>query len=234
MMRSFAALRRVDPGFDPRGVVTLEVSRDGTRAGRARPPRGRSTARSWSGSPRCRASRGGRHQPRPDRGRHLGLAVRVEGRPARAPGESPSAAYRAVLPGYFRDDAAADRARPRHRRDRRRRRSRRRRRQRVHGAAAAGPARIRSAAASRSDDRAAGLTVVGVVEGRGPRGLGRRRPTTRSTCRSCRRGVCSTSPIPRRPTSTFVVRAGGDPAALAPALRAAVRSIDPTLPVSAV
>ncbi len=33
MMRSFAALQRIDPGFDPRNVITLTVSTSGTKEG---------------------------------------------------------------------------------------------------------------------------------------------------------------------------------------------------------
>src|SRR5262249_42858246 len=101
MLRSFVALQKIDPGFDPRGVVTLEVSVTGTS--QAAPGRravlypeilGRFRA-----LPGVRAAGAINHVP--IAGDVWGFPFRIEGRPRPGPGESPVPVYRAVLPGYF-------------------------------------------------------------------------------------------------------------------------------------
>ena len=100
-IRTFVALRGVDPGFDPRAVVTMIVPFSGT----AEAPPGRRVAfieqllqrvRSLPGVQRASAIN---HIPVV--GDVWGLPFYVEGRPVPKPGEVPGAAYRVALPGYF-------------------------------------------------------------------------------------------------------------------------------------
>ena len=118
MLRSFVALRRIDPGFDPRGVVSLEVSVIGTR--QAEPGRRavlyREIQDRFSAIPGV-VSVGAIN--------HLPIAGDVWGWPYSIEGQPPSAARRSAhrhLPGgdarLFRDDAPADSAGTRHRRHR--------------------------------------------------------------------------------------------------------------------
>lgn len=101
LMRSFIALRRVDAGFDPRGVMTMTFSITGTRE--AEP--GVRTAFYRELLARVRAfpnvSAAGMINHVPIAGDNWGTPFAVEGRPRPLPGESPSATYRVVLPGYF-------------------------------------------------------------------------------------------------------------------------------------
>lgn len=101
LMRSFIALRRVDAGFDPRGVMTMTFSITGTRE--AEP--GVRTAFYRELLARVRAlpnvSAAGMINHVPITGDNWGTPFAVEGRPKPLPGESPSATYRVVLPGYF-------------------------------------------------------------------------------------------------------------------------------------
>ena len=101
LMRSFIALRRVDAGFDPRGVMTMTFSITGTRE--AEP--GVRTAFYRELLARVRAlpnvSAAGMINHVPIAGDNWGTPFAVEGRPKPLPGESPSATYRVVLPGYF-------------------------------------------------------------------------------------------------------------------------------------
>ncbi len=157
MIRTFLALRAIDPGWNPdgrrhaRGLARRHVAR---RPGAARarlPPAPRA-------HPRGARSRGrGRDQPPADRRRHL--AIPLCGR-----GAARSAARRVAGHGLprgdsrlLRGDASADRARPRHRRDRRRERSRRRRHQRtVRRDPVAGRGRARKADHARRQELADG------------------------------------------------------------------------------
>ena len=101
MMRSFSALRAFDPGFDPRNVVTMTISVAGTKLDvpAARP------AFFADALARVRALPGvesaGYINHLPIAGDQWGFPFAVEGRPKPKPGESPTAAYRVVVPGYF-------------------------------------------------------------------------------------------------------------------------------------
>ena len=101
LTRSFMALRRVDAGFDPRGVMTMTLSITGTRV--AEP--GLRTSFYREVLDRVRAlpnvSAAGMINHVPIVGDNWGLPFAVQGRPKPRPGESPSARYRVVLPGYF-------------------------------------------------------------------------------------------------------------------------------------
>ena len=102
MVRSFAALRSIDPGFDPSGALTMRVSVAGTPD--AAP--GRRSAffeelvRKEGALPGVRSASAINHLPLA--GDVWGWPFSVEGRPAPRPGESPVAVFRVVLPGYFR------------------------------------------------------------------------------------------------------------------------------------
>ena len=101
LARSFVALRRVDPGFDPRGVMTMTLSITGTRE--AEP--GVRTGFYQDVLARVLAlpnvSAAGMINHIPIAGDNWGLPFSVEGRAKPRPGESPSAIYRVTLPGYF-------------------------------------------------------------------------------------------------------------------------------------
>jgi putative ABC transport system permease protein len=102
MIRSFTALLAVDPGFDPRRVVTMAVSVAGTRE--AEPGRRANFYRQLL--ERVRATPGvvsaSAINHLPLAGDIWGWSFKIEGRPTPAPGESPGATYRVVAPGYFR------------------------------------------------------------------------------------------------------------------------------------
>ncbi len=101
MMRSFAALRRVDPGFDPRGVVTMTLSLTGTReaAPGVRTAFYREVKQRIERLPNVASVGMINHVP--IGGDNWGMPFAVEGRPVPKPGEFPRATYRVVLPGYF-------------------------------------------------------------------------------------------------------------------------------------
>ena len=100
-IRTFIALHDIDPGFDPRGVVTMVVSFTGSAE--ASPERRvpfiaelLERVRSLPGVDRASAIN---HLPIV--GDNWGMPFFVEGRSVPAPGDVPSATYRVVLPGYF-------------------------------------------------------------------------------------------------------------------------------------
>jgi predicted permease len=101
MIRSFVALAAIDPGFDPRGVLTMVVSVTGSK--QAEPPRRASfyqeLVEQVRALPGVRSASAINHLPLA--GDIWGWPFKVEGRPLPKPGESPTAAYRVVLPGYF-------------------------------------------------------------------------------------------------------------------------------------
>ncbi len=101
MMRSFIALRTLDPGFDPGHVVTAVVPVSGT----AEASPGRRLVFFRTLLERVRALPGvasaGAINHLPIAGDIWGFPFRVEGRPRPAPGETPSATYRVIMPGYF-------------------------------------------------------------------------------------------------------------------------------------
>jgi putative ABC transport system permease protein len=101
MVRSMAALQSVDPGFDPRGVLAMQVSVHGTP--QADP--GRRAAfylrllYRLQTLPNVERASAINHLPL--NGDIWTRSFRIEGRPQPRPGEGPSAAYRVVLPDYF-------------------------------------------------------------------------------------------------------------------------------------
>jgi predicted permease len=101
MIRTFAALRAFDPGFRPAHVASAVVSVTGARAGEPgqRLPFYRAVLERIRSSPGVVSASAINHLPLA--GDIWGFPFNVEGRPRPAPGETPSAAYRVVFPGYF-------------------------------------------------------------------------------------------------------------------------------------
>ena len=118
MIRSFYALRAVDPGFNPHDVVSMVVSVAGSNE--ARPGRRetfyREVLEKVRALPGIEAAGGINHLPLI--GDMWGWPFVIEGRPTPRPGEFPTAVYRIAAPGYFdamrlpllqgRDIAASD------------------------------------------------------------------------------------------------------------------------------
>src|SRR5205814_3279211 len=101
MIRSFVALRRVDPGFRPDHVLTAVVSVTGTREAEPghRVDFYREVLTRLAALPGVAAAGAINHLPLA--GDIWGFSFYPEGQPRPAPGEAPSAAYRVTLPGYF-------------------------------------------------------------------------------------------------------------------------------------
>ena len=247
MIRTFLALRAIDPGWNPDGVVTLEVSLAGTShaAPEQREPVYRQLLERIRAVPGVAAAGAINHLP--IAGDIWRFPYAVEGRPEARPGESPVTVYRAVTPGYFaamrlpilrgRDIAETD------------------------GANAPGVVVIneRFAEIQWPGEDALGrrimlddknwLTVVGIVKN-AVRSDWSEPPYEESYIPAFQSPELMRSPHTMASYLTFVVRAAreqgvraaraqgvgtdGDPAALAPSLKAAIRSVDPTLPISAV
>ena len=100
-IRSFAALRAIDPGFDPRGVLSAVISLYGT----AEAPPGRREAFYTSTLERVRRLPGVESASLinhlPVAGDIWGLHFLIEGRPRPRPADVPRATFRVVYPGYF-------------------------------------------------------------------------------------------------------------------------------------
>src|SRR6266436_3821077 len=101
MIRSFFSLQMIDPGFNPHNVVSMVVSVAGSKE--AEPNRRRIFYQQLLERVRALAgvqSAGGiNHLPLA--GDLWGWPFVIEGRPKPRPGESPAGAYRMVTPGYF-------------------------------------------------------------------------------------------------------------------------------------
>lgn len=94
-------MQRVDPGFDPRGVVAMTVSTTGTPAAdSSRHAQFYIDALARvKNVPGVASASYINHLP--IAGDQWGFPFRVEGRPIPRPGESPTATYRVVFPRYF-------------------------------------------------------------------------------------------------------------------------------------
>ncbi len=101
MIRSVAALQHVDPGFDPRGVVSMSISTVGTKE--ADPARHAdfyvNALERVKAVPGVESASFINHLP--IAGDEWRLSFAIEGRPKPRPGEAPGATYRVVFPGYF-------------------------------------------------------------------------------------------------------------------------------------
>ena len=118
MIRSFFALRSVDPGFNPHHVLSMVVSVAGSKE--SEPGRREIFYRQLldrvRALPGVESAGGINHLPLA--GDLWGWPFSIEGRPKPRPGESPSGVYRIIMPGYLatmrlplirgRDIAASD------------------------------------------------------------------------------------------------------------------------------
>jgi len=102
MIRSFVALRRIDPGFDPRNVVAMLVSTTGTAEADSSVRLGffREVLARTAALPGVESASFINHLP--IAGDQWGMPFAVEGRAKPKAGDEPSATYRVVFPGYFR------------------------------------------------------------------------------------------------------------------------------------
>jgi putative ABC transport system permease protein len=235
MIRTFAALRAFDPGFQPGHVLSAVVSVTGSRAGE--PARRvafyRDVVDRIRGLPGVASASAINHLPLA--GDIWGFPFNVEGRSRPAPGQTPTATYRVVLPGYFgtiglplargrdfdgRDDLGApgvvivnewmaERHWP--------------------GADPIGE-RI---TLDDPDKDPAWLTVVGVA-GNAARSRWAAAPEEEMFLPFLQARKYRESPHSAYTYMTVVVRASGDAAAFGPSLRAAVWGADPDVTVSAV
>ena len=101
MIRSFAALQAVDPGFNPHGVLSLIVSVAGSKEfePNSRAVFYRELVQRLSKLPGVVSAGGINHLPLA--GDQWGWSFKIEGRPEPRPGEAPVAVYRVAMPGYF-------------------------------------------------------------------------------------------------------------------------------------
>ena len=102
MVRTFSALQHVDPGFDPHGVLSLVVGVAGTEQVAAGHTGNfyQEVLQKVSAVPGVQSVGGINHLPLA--GDEWGFPFHVEGRPPEPPGKELVATYRAVFPGYFR------------------------------------------------------------------------------------------------------------------------------------
>jgi predicted permease len=233
MVRSFLALQRVDPGFDPSGVLSMVVSVAGTEQAAAGHTGNfyQTVLEKVRAVPGVQSASGINHLPLA--GDEWGFRFHIEGRPPERPGEESVATYRAVFPGYFRtmsipilrgrDVTNADNLR------------------------SPGVVAINNYFARRYwpgedaigkritfDDPAKNpswLTVVGVVK-----------DTARSSWVSppeeevflpyLQNRAYLDTPSPPYSYLTLIVRTAGEPESLAPAIRGAIHSLDKNIPLS--
>src|SRR6185369_3351408 len=101
MMRSFASLANVNPGFDPRNVLTARITLSGA-AYDDPPARSRYVSQTLD---RLKALPGVENAafvaPMPFSGAEIGSDFRFEGHPIPEPGREPTANVRNVTPEYF-------------------------------------------------------------------------------------------------------------------------------------
>ena len=239
MIRTFLALKAIDPGWNPDGVVTLEVSVAGTRYAdpEKRPALYREVYDRLAALPGVATAGAINHIP--VAGDVWGFPYSVEGRPKPLPGDAPVAVYRAVLPGYFatmrlpilrgRDVTWSD------------------------DAVAPGVVLVNEVLAAKQwpgedplgrrilldESSERWLTVVGVVKN-AVQSEWNSKPDDEVYLAALQTPELMRGPHSMSAYLSFVVRTArdqgartsGDPAALTPSIRAAIRSIDPALPVS--
>jgi putative ABC transport system permease protein len=102
MVRTFLALQHVDPGFDPGDVLSLVVGVAGTEQAAAGHTGNfyQEVLQKVSFVPGVQSVSGINHLPLA--GDEWGFPFHIEGRPPEPPGKNLVATYRAVFPGYFR------------------------------------------------------------------------------------------------------------------------------------
>ena len=101
MVRSFLALQHVDPGFDPRGVLSMVVGVSGTEQAAAGHTANfyQEVLRKVSAVPGVQSVSGINHLPLA--GDEWGFPFHIQGRPPEPPGKGLIATYRVVFPSYF-------------------------------------------------------------------------------------------------------------------------------------
>jgi len=101
MIRSFHALQILDPGFNPHNVLTAVVSVAGTKEGGPgqRPLFYQQLLEQIRQTPGVQSASAINHLPLAGDIWHF--SFHIEGQPVPRPSETPTAAYRVVLPGYF-------------------------------------------------------------------------------------------------------------------------------------
>jgi putative ABC transport system permease protein len=101
MIRSFFALQTIDPGFNPHNVISMVVSVAGSKEddGNRREIFYRQLLERMRALPGVQSVGAINHLPL--LGDLWGWPFTIEGRPKPRPGESPGAVYRMVTPGYF-------------------------------------------------------------------------------------------------------------------------------------
>ncbi len=101
LIRSFAAMQSLNPGYDPANVLTMVVAVTGTSSS----PEGKRAAFYDALLAKVRAMPGVQSASAvnhiPIGGDNWGIPFRVEGRPEPKPRDLPSASYKVVMPGYF-------------------------------------------------------------------------------------------------------------------------------------
>jgi putative ABC transport system permease protein len=102
LMQSFHKLRDVNPGFDPNGMVAVNVAVSGSDHARGdrRAQFYREAIDRLRALPSVTAASAVNHVPLA--GDVFRLDIELQGRPAPRPGEAPSAVYRVAMPDYFR------------------------------------------------------------------------------------------------------------------------------------
>ncbi len=233
MVRTFLAVQNVDTGFDPHGVLSLVVGVAGT----AQASTGHTgnfyqeVLQKVAAVPGVQSVSGINHLPLA--GDEWGFPFHIEGRPPEPPGKGLVATYRAVFPGYFRtmripilrgrDVSDADNIRT------------------------PGVVVINDYLARRYwpgedaigkritfDDPAkkpSWLTVVGVTKNTAISNW-TSPPQEEVFLSYLQNRDYLDAPTPPFAYLTLVVRTSGDPAALAPAIRAAIHSLDQNIPLS--
>jgi len=99
MVRSFFALESIDPGFNPHNVLSMVVSVAGSKEADHREIFYRQLIERVRAIPGVESAGGINHLPLA--GDLWGWPFTIEGRPKTGPGNSKSAYYRIVTPGYF-------------------------------------------------------------------------------------------------------------------------------------
>jgi predicted permease len=231
MVRTFFAVQHVDPGFDPHNVLSLIVGVSGTEqaAGDRTTNFYQEVLERVRAVPGVEAVGGINHLP--IAGDEWGFSFHVQGRALERPGNGPVAVYRAVFPGYFRamrisilsgrDIANTDTL------------------------STPGVAVINSYMAGKHwpgqdpigkrftfgdpQNNPIWVTVVGVAKNT-VQGQWISPPQEEVFVPFLQSPLYSQQPTPAY--ITLVVRANGDPATLAPVVRAAIRSLDKHVPIS--
>ena len=102
MLRTFYALRAIDPGFNPHHVLSAEISVAGSREAEPslRQAFYQQVLQRVAALPGVESVGAINHAPLV--GDQWGFSFAIQGRSPAKPGDSPSAVYRVIFPGYFK------------------------------------------------------------------------------------------------------------------------------------